>query len=94
MFALGWKKVCAVEVLPRPTPAKRTFALGWVTDEDAVECRIGELERNLRLCMAHKAAKVAAYRWRHPEWWSAQPCGVSGRARADKRPTTFSSRSW
>ena len=58
-----------VQILPKPMPAKRTFALGWVTDGDAGECGVEEVERNLRLCIAHKAAKVAAYRSRYAEWW-------------------------
>ena len=58
-----------VEILPRPTPARRAFALGWVTDEDAGECGIAEVERNLRLCIGEKTAKVARYRSRYAEWW-------------------------
>jgi len=58
-----------VEILPRPTPARRAFALGWVTDEDAGEWGIAEVERNLRLCIGEKTAKVARYRSRYPEWW-------------------------
>jgi hypothetical protein len=58
----------AVEILPRPTPA-RPFTLGWVTDADAGGCDIEEAARNMRLCIADKAAKVAKYRSRYPEWW-------------------------
>ncbi len=58
-----------LEILPRSTPARKPFKLGWVADEDAGKCGIEEVERNLRLCIAEKTAKVAKYRSRYPEWW-------------------------
>jgi hypothetical protein len=58
-----------VEIVPRPSPAQRAFALGWVTDGDADECGSAEAERNLRLCIGEKTSKVARYRSRYPEWW-------------------------
>ena len=32
---------------------------------------LGEMARNLRICVAEKAAKVARVRQRYPEWWLA-----------------------
>ena len=32
---------------------------------------LGEMQRNLKICVAEKSAKVARVRHRYPEWWLA-----------------------
>jgi hypothetical protein len=43
--------------------------LGSRQDLDSGGWLLDELERNLRLCIAEKTAKVARYRALYPEWW-------------------------
>jgi hypothetical protein len=43
--------------------------LGIVSDSDSGGWVIESLERNLRLCIEEKTAKVASFRSQYPEWW-------------------------
>lgn len=45
------------------------FVLGVSMDEDSGGWVMAEVERNLRLCIAEKEAKIAPYRSRYPSWW-------------------------
>jgi hypothetical protein len=45
--------------------------LGGSTDRDSGGFVVAEVLRNLRLCVAEKNRKVAAFRHRYPEWWLA-----------------------
>ncbi len=45
------------------------FVMGGRFDRDAGGWLIPELERNLRICIDEKTAKVSAIRSKYPEWW-------------------------
>lgn len=45
------------------------FMLSTSRDEDSGGRVINEIERNLRLCISEKEAKIAPYRSRYREWW-------------------------
>jgi hypothetical protein len=58
-----------LELVRRTDGAGLTFTLGATSDHDSGGWVVEELDRNLRLCIAEKTAKVAPYRDRYPEWW-------------------------
>ena len=45
------------------------FVLGSSSDADSGGWVTGEVDRNLRLCIAEKEKKIEPYRSRYPEWW-------------------------
>ena len=45
------------------------FLLGTSNDDDSGGWVMGEVERNLRLCIAEKEQKIEPYRSKYPEWW-------------------------
>ncbi len=45
------------------------FLLGESSDDDSGGWVMGEVERNLRLCIADKEKKIEPYRSKYPEWW-------------------------
>jgi hypothetical protein len=45
------------------------FLLGPSSDEDSGGWVMGEVERNLRLCIAEKERKIDPYRSKYSEWW-------------------------
>jgi hypothetical protein len=45
------------------------FLLGASSDDDSGGWVMGEVERNLRICIAEKERKIAPYRDRYAEWW-------------------------
>ena len=45
------------------------YLLGASSDDDSGGWVMGELERNLRLCIAEKERKIAPYRARYKRWW-------------------------
>lgn len=45
------------------------FLLGASSDDDSGGWVMGEVERNLRLCIAEKEKKIEPYRSTYPEWW-------------------------
>jgi len=45
------------------------FVLGASSDDDSGGFVMGELERNLRLCISVKEQKIEAYRSRYLDWW-------------------------
>lgn len=45
------------------------FLLGASSDDDSGGWVMGEVERNLRLCIAEKEKKIESYRSKYPEWW-------------------------
>lgn len=47
------------------------FLLGASSDDDSGGWVMGEVERNLKLCIAEKMTKTAPYRRRYAEWWLA-----------------------
>jgi hypothetical protein len=45
------------------------FLLGASSDDDSGGWVMGEVERNLRLCIADKEKKIEPYRSKYSEWW-------------------------
>ena len=45
------------------------FVLGAYMDDDSGGWVMAELDRNLRLCIAQKEAKVQPHRSKYAEWW-------------------------
>jgi len=45
------------------------YVLGASSDDDSGGWIMGEVERNLRLCITEKERKIAPYRARYVEWW-------------------------
>jgi len=56
---------------PRPKPT--FFRPAGHSDEQSGGFLIGEIEANLKLCIAEKTAKIANYRAKYPEWWLVLP---------------------
>jgi hypothetical protein len=65
------KLPCGLSIRLFPASANQgdEFVLGGYTDKDSGGWLLHELERNLKICLAEKSAKTAAYRHRYPEWW-------------------------
>ncbi len=45
------------------------FLLGSHCDDDSGGWVFGETQKNLRICIAEKTAKIAPVRHKYPEWW-------------------------
>jgi hypothetical protein len=45
------------------------FLLGASSDDDSGGWVMGEVERNLRICITEKERKIAPYRSQYTEWW-------------------------
>jgi hypothetical protein len=63
------------------------FLLGASSDDDSGGWVMSEVERNLRLCIAEKEAKIEAYRSRYPEWWLVLPDHIDYSMDAEDRET-------
>jgi len=50
-------------------PYERAFVLGGWSDHDSGGFVVSELDRNLRICIAEKAIKVAKFRHKYIRWW-------------------------
>ena len=59
--------------------------LGGYSDFDAGGFVAGEIIRNLDLCIAEKAAKIAPYNSRYSEWWLVLPDLIGPDLDADER---------
>jgi hypothetical protein len=62
------------------------FLLGASSDDDSGGWVIGEVERNLRLCIAEKEKKIEPYRSRYPEWWLVLADHIDYSMDPDDRP--------
>ncbi|TMA90479.1 MAG: hypothetical protein E6J74_23760 [Deltaproteobacteria bacterium] len=60
-----------IEIVPASNMHPTFFVLGGSGDQDAGGFVLGEMQRNLKICVAEKSAKVARVRHRYPEWWLA-----------------------
>jgi hypothetical protein len=60
-----------LEIRPASIPVEHYFMLGSYIDRDAGGFVLGEIIRNLKLCIAEKTAKIAPYAHRYPQWWLA-----------------------
>jgi len=49
------------------------ISVDWVPpyDHDSGGFVVVEIEQNIRICLAEKAARVATIRGKYPEWWLA-----------------------
>lgn len=52
-----------------PGPKATFFRPAGHSDEHSGGFLIGEIETNLKLCIAEKTTKIANYRAKYPEWW-------------------------
>jgi hypothetical protein len=59
----------ALKLFPASLAHKTFYVPGAADDDDAGGWVIPELERNLRICIAEKAKKVAPYKSKYAEWW-------------------------
>lgn len=62
-----------LEIAPASIPMADQFMFGGYSDRDAGGFVVAEIIRNLKLCIAEKAAKIAPVRSRYPEWWLVLP---------------------
>jgi len=60
-----------LEIVPASRVHPTFFVLGASADGDAGGFVLGEMERNLRICVAEKTAKIARVHHRYPVWWLA-----------------------
>lgn len=59
----------AVELLRSGKDHESFFVLGASSDNDSGGWLMGEVERNLRLCVEEKERKIAPYRKKYSRWW-------------------------
>ncbi len=62
-----------LEIFRSGTDHGSFFILGGSSDDDSGGWVMGEVERNLRLCIAEKEKKIAPYRRRYSDWWLVLP---------------------
>ncbi len=43
--------------------------MGWLDGEDSGAWVVSHLERNVRICIDEKTAKISGIRTKYPEWW-------------------------
>lgn len=62
---------CGLHISLRPTEDRRPseFVLASYTDRDSGGWLLHEIGENLKICIADKTRKVAAYRSRYDQWW-------------------------
>ncbi len=58
-----------IQLFPAGRPYDDYFVMGGRSDDDAGGWVIPELERNLRICIEGKTAKMSGIRTKYPEWW-------------------------
>jgi len=58
-----------LEAIPRSGTGGDVFHVAIMSDDDSGGWVLEELERNLRLCIDEKTAKVAKLRHKYPIWW-------------------------
>ncbi|MDD5410220.1 MAG: hypothetical protein PHF31_02220 [Methylobacter sp.] len=63
------------------------FLLGASSDDDSGGWAMGEVEKNLRLCIAEKEMKIAPYRSRYKEWWLVLPDHIDYSMEPEDRET-------
>lgn len=59
----------AIDVLKSGKDHGSFFMLGASSDNDSGGWVMGEVERNLRLCIKEKERKIAPYREKYRDWW-------------------------
>lgn len=58
-----------IEFLRASQPHATFLVLGGLLDHDSGGFVLAELNKNIRICVAEKAKKVAKFRSRYPTWW-------------------------
>lgn len=58
-----------LDLLPAPKGLGAFFVLAASSDDDCGGFVMGEVERNLRLCIAEKQLKIGPHRHKYQEWW-------------------------
>jgi hypothetical protein len=76
-----------LEIRPASIAVEHFFMMGSYSDYDAGGFVAGEIIRNLQLCIAEKAAKIAPYRTRYAEWWLVLPDHIGPDLNKDERAT-------
>lgn len=76
-----------LEIQPAGIPVPNFFMLGTYCDHDQGGFVASEIIRNLNICIAEKAAKIAAYRTRYKEWWLVLTDFIGPDLDADERRT-------
>jgi len=74
-----------LEIRPAGIPVPHIFMLGGYCDFDEGGFVAGEIIRNLNICIAEKAAKIAPYQHRYKEWWLVLPDFIGPGLDADER---------
>lgn len=76
-----------LEIRPAGIPVANHFMLGASSDFDQGGFVASEIIRNLNLCIAEKAAKIAPNIDRYREWWLVLPDYIGPNLNADERST-------
>ncbi len=62
-----------IKLFRSPVPKPTFFRPAGHSDEQSGGWLIGEIDTNLKHCIAEKTAKIASYRAKYPEWWLVLP---------------------
>jgi hypothetical protein len=62
------------------------FLLGASSDDDSGGWVMGEVERNLRICITEKEKKIEQYRSKYPAWWLVLADHIDYSMDAEDRP--------
>ena len=60
-----------LEIFPASDVHPTFLVLGGSADGGAGGFVLSEIERNLKICVDQKTAKIERVRYRYPEWWLA-----------------------
>ena len=74
-----------LEIKPATITVEHLFMLGGYADFDAGGFVVGEVIRNLNLCIAEKSKKIAVHRSRYAEWWLVLPDHIGPDLRPEER---------
>ena len=78
-------KTFELEIRRASIPVAQLFMLGGYSDRDAGGFVASEIIRNLNLCIAEKATKIAPYKDRYREWWLVLPDHIGPDLNPDER---------
>jgi hypothetical protein len=62
-----------LQITPASIPVEDFYMMGCYSDRDAGGFVAAEIIRNLNLCIAEKAGKIACHLERYPKWWLVLP---------------------
>lgn len=75
-----------IELLPASKAHQNFFVPGGISDLNAGGWVMGEVESNLRLCIAEKERKIAPFRDRYSQWWLVLPDHIDRSMDDEDRP--------